>query len=179
MNRNLLMGVVVGAVAATAIGTIASSRWGVADDYADVVAVEPLLRTVREPRDVCREEVVEVQKPVKDKHQITGTVAGAVIGGVLGNQVGDGSGQDIATAGGAVAGGYAGNKIQEKIQQGNTEQQVRQVCETVYDSREVADGYQVTYELDGEQYTIHMDADPGRRLALENGKPDLDREGGS
>jgi len=179
MNRNLLIGVAVGAVAATAVGTIAGTRWGTADDYADVVAVEPLLRTVSEPREVCREEVVEVRKPVKDKHQIAGTVAGAVIGGVLGNQVGDGSGQDIATAGGAVAGGYAGNKIQEKIQEGNTEQQLRQVCETVYDTREVADGYQVTYELDGEEHTIHMAVDPGPRLALENGRPDLDAEGDS
>lgn len=179
MNKNLLIGAAVGAVAITAIGTIAGTRWGTTEDYADVVAVEPVVRTVSEPREVCHEEVVEVPKPVKDKHQITGTVAGAVIGGVLGNQVGDGSGQDIATAGGAVAGGYAGNKIQEKIQEGNTEQQLRQVCETVYDTREVPDGYEVTYELDGEEHTIHMDVDPGRRLALENGRPDLDAEGDS
>jgi uncharacterized protein YcfJ len=178
MNKHLLIGVALGAVAVTAIGTIAGTRLVTSADYADVVAVEPVLKSVSEPRQACREEVVEVQKPVKDKHRITGTVAGAVIGGVLGNQVGDGSGQDIATAGGAVAGGYAGNKIQEKIQEGNTEQQLQQVCETVYDTREVQDGYRVTYELDGEEHTILMDVDPGRRLALENGRPVLTAEGG-
>jgi uncharacterized protein YcfJ len=173
MNRQLLIGAAIGAVAVTAIGTIAGTRLVTSTEYADVVAVEPVLETISEPRQACREEVVEVQKPVKDEHQIAGTVAGAVIGGVLGNQVGDGSGQDIATAGGAVAGGYAGNKIQEKIQEGNTEQQLRQVCETVYDTREVQDGYAVTYELDGEQHTVRMDHDPGRRIALEDGKPEL------
>jgi uncharacterized protein YcfJ len=173
MNRQLLIGAAIGAVAVTAIGTIAGTRLITSDDYAEVVAVEPVLETISEPRQVCRDQVVDVQKPVKDEHQIAGTVAGAVIGGVLGNQVGDGSGQDIATAGGAVAGGYAGNKIQEKIQEGNTEQQLQQVCETVYDTREVQDGYRVTYELDGREHTVQMDYDPGRRIALEDGRPVL------
>jgi uncharacterized protein YcfJ len=176
MNRQFVAGTILGVAAAAAIGAFAGYQilGSDADDYADVVSVEPVTETISEPREVCHDKVVDVQKPVKDEHQIAGTVAGAVIGGVLGNQVGDGSGQDIATAAGAVAGGYAGNKVQEKIQEGNTEQQLQQVCETVYDTRQVQDGYEVTYELDGEEHVVYMDYDPGRRIALENGRPVLD-----
>jgi uncharacterized protein YcfJ len=143
-------------------------------DSATVVSVEPFMRTVSTPREVCRDELVTQQKPVKDPHQVTGTIAGAVIGGVLGSKIGDGSGQDIATVGGAVAGGYAGNKVHEKIQEGNTEQRPQRVCETVYDTSEVQDGYEVTYRLDGQEHVVHMDHDPGARISLENGEPMLE-----
>jgi uncharacterized protein YcfJ len=177
MSKQFVVGSVIGAAAVTAIGVFAGYQIldPDADEYARVISAEPVTHTVSEPRQVCRDEVVDVKKPVKDEHQIAGTVAGAVIGGVLGNQVGDGSGQDIATVGGAVAGGYAGNKIQEKIQDGNTEQQLQQTCETVYDTRDVQDGYEVTYELDGQEHVIHMDYDPGRRIALEDGRPVTDQ----
>ena len=173
MNRQLLIGGIIGAVAVTAVGAVAGFRAYEEANYAEVIAATPAMETVSVPRQECHDELVEQQEATRDPKQITGTVVGAVIGGVLGNQVGDGSGQDIATAGGAVAGGYAGNKIQEKIQEGNTEQQLQQVCETVYDTREVQDGYRVTYELDGREHTVQMDYDPGRRIALEDGRPVL------
>lgn len=173
MSRQLVLGGVIGAIAVTAFGAFAGYHL-MNGEYAEVVSVEPVMKTVSTPREECRDQVVNVQKPVKDPHQVTGTIAGAVIGGVLGNQVGGGRGKDIATVGGAVAGGYAGNKIQEKIQEGNTEEQLQTVCETVYDYSEVQDGYEVTYELDGERHVVHMDHDPGRRIEIENGQPEID-----
>lgn len=172
MNRHLLIGGIVGAAAATAIAGVAMLD---SEDYAEVVAVEPVTTTVSVPREECRDHVVEVQKPVKDDKQITGTVAGAVIGGVLGRQVGGGSGKDIATVAGAAAGGYAGNKAQEKIQENNTEQRVERRCQTVYDEHEEPAGYEVTYLWDGQERVVHMDHDPGRRLEIEDGRPVLDR----
>lgn len=63
-------------------------------DYSQVVGVQPIAAT----RGVCRDQLVSQKKPVKDKHEVAGTVAGAIIGGALGSKVGDGSGQDLATA---------------------------------------------------------------------------------
>jgi uncharacterized protein YcfJ len=86
------------------------------------------------PREVCTDEVVTVQKPVKDKDRILGTVAGAVVGGVVGNEVGGkGTKGDVATVGGAVAGGYAGNRIQKSVQKSATETTTKRVCKTVYE----------------------------------------------
>jgi uncharacterized protein YcfJ len=88
----------------------------------------------RTPREVCTDEVVTRQKPVKDKDRILGTVAGALIGGVVGNEVGGkGTGGDIATVGGAAAGGYAGNRVQKSVQKNATVQTTERVCRTVYD----------------------------------------------
>lgn len=177
MNKQLFIGGVIGAVAATAVGGLAGYRFLDSGEYAEVVAVDPYMKSVTTPRQECREHVVSRKKPVKDPHQVTGTIAGAVIGGVLGNQIGGGSGRDIATATGAVAGGYAGNKIQEKVQDGNTEQQLEHVCRTVYDTSEVQDGYEVTYRIDDQERVVHMAEDPGRRIALDNGEPVLESSG--
>lgn len=171
MNNSILAGAILGAAVLTAVGAYASTRvdlnpW---QDYADVVAVEPAFTTNRVAREVCHDESVSQQAPVKDEKRIAGTAIGAVIGGVLGSQVGHGDGQKLATAAGAVAGGYAGNKTQKHIQEGNTETVLEQRCETVYDSNDVPDGYKVTYLLEGKQGVVQMDRNPGIRIPVKNG----------
>jgi len=138
--------------------------------YARVVNVQPVSRTVSEPREVCHDVEVEQQAPVRDQHQIAGTVIGGVIGGVIGNQIGDGDGRKIAKIAGALGGAYAGNKVQERIQKSRTVTTVEKQCETVYESREVPDGYRVTYEWDGSTRTVKMDSDPGDRLPVRGGE---------
>lgn len=170
MNRNMIIGSVIGAVAVTAVGSWAGFQAMDSGNYAEVIAVDPAIKLVSVPREECNDQVVTTKKPVKDTKQITGTVAGAVIGGVLGNQVGGGRGKDIATVAGAVGGGYAGNKIQENIQENNVQQEVKTVCNTVYDQHEEQDGFNVTYELDGQERTVHMAYDPGGRIPVEDGK---------
>src|SRR6188474_2612264 len=170
MNRSMLIGVVAGGIAATALGAVAGYK--MIEDrqiYAEVLAVEPVTRTVRTPRQVCYDEAVTHQAPVKDPKRVTGTVVGAVIGGVLGNQIGDGSGQTAATVAGAAAGGYAGSKIQKGMQQGNRYETTEARCTTVYDSVEKQGGYNVRYRLDGVERTVRMDHDPGDRIPVENG----------
>ncbi len=169
MNRSMMIGSIMGAVAVTAVGSWAGFQALDTGKYAEVVAVDPAMKTVSIPRQECRSELVSHKKPVKDPKQITGTVAGAVIGGVLGNQVGGGRGKDIATVAGAVGGGYAGNKIQENIQENNVQQSMQQICSTVYDQRVEQDGFNVTYRLDGQERSIHMAYNPGRRIPVENG----------
>ncbi len=86
------------------------------------------------PREVCTEETVTRQKPVKDKDRVLGTVAGAVVGGVFVHEVGGKcTSQDVATVGGAVAGGYAGNRVQKSVQDNATVKTTERVCRTVYE----------------------------------------------
>ncbi|MCK6369943.1 MAG: glycine zipper 2TM domain-containing protein [Gammaproteobacteria bacterium] len=169
MNRQLVIGSVVGALTVTAIGAVAGYQAMDRGTYAEVIAVNPSMKTVSAPREECHDEIVNRTRATKDPDQIAGTIAGAVVGGVLGNQVGDGSGKKLATVGGAVAGGYAGNKVQEGMQERNTYQESQRTCNTIRDTRQEWSGYDVRYRLDGQEQTIHMAYDPGNRIAVENG----------
>lgn len=170
MNQQTLIGVVAGAVAVTAIGAVAGYRALDDRNFAEVLSVEPAMRTVSVPREECRDELVTLQRSTKDPKQIAGTVAGAVVGGVIGSQVGGGSGKKLATVGGAVGGGYAGNKIQEGMQERNTYQESRRVCNTVNDSRQESAGYDVTYRLNDKDQKIRLDYDPGNRIPVKDGE---------
>lgn len=110
------------------------------------------------------------QKPVKDQHQIIGTVAGAVLGGVLGNQVGGGNGKKVATLAGAAAGGYAGNKVQERAQAGNTYVTTEERCSLVTDNTEKLLGYDDTYRIGEETGQVRMEQDPGEQIPLIDGQ---------
>lgn len=122
MNKQLVIGVVVGALAITAVAAFAGYRTRDAS-------------TVAGTRQECRDDLVTVTRPTKDPNQIAGTVTGAVVGGVLGNQVGSGDGKKLATAGGAIVGGIAGHEIQEGMQERNTYQEIQRTCKTVSDGQ--------------------------------------------
>ncbi len=171
ISKQLVIGGILGAVAVTAVSATAGYRMLNSDNYAEVLAVSPVTKTISVPREECRDQLVSVKQPTQDPNQITGTVAGAVIGGLAGSQVGDGDGKKVATVGGAVAGGYAGKKIQEGMQDRNVDQVNQRVCETTQDSRQEQDGYDVTYRLDGQEKTVRMNDDPGRRIRIEDGEP--------
>lgn len=170
MNKSLVTGLVIGAIVATAGGAIAGYKMLDRDNYAQVVSVTPVDKTIRSPRQDCHDEQVTQQAPTRDKKQVTGSVVGAVVGGVIGHQVGGGDGKKIATAAGAAAGGYAGNRVQKRMQEGNTVTTTEQRCETVYDSHKERVGYEVRYRLDGREQTVRMDHDPGERLPVRDGQ---------
>jgi len=111
------------------------------------------------------------QAPVKDQHQIAGTVVGALAGGLLGNQIGGGTGKKIATVAGAVGGGYAGNKAQEYMQERDTYTTTQTRCNTVNDVSEKVVGYNVTYSIGDQVGKVKMDHEPGSTIPLDqNGK---------
>ena len=177
MNKSMIIGLIAGAVAVTAIGAYAGYQALDERRYAEVLNVEPVTRTVKTARQVCSDEIVTTESSTSDPKRVTGAVMGAVVGGVVGNQIGGGSGQTAATVAGAAAGGYAGSKIQKHMQDGDTVQSVEQRCRTVYDSSEEPDGYQVTYRLGERESTVRMDHDPGRRILVEDGQLVLTRSG--
>lgn len=169
MNKSLIVGVVAGAVVVTAGGAFAGYRMIAAPAGAQVISAKALTRTIRTPRQECHDEEVTHTKPAKDQDRLAGTGIGAVVGGLLGNRVGGGSGKVLATVAGAAAGGYAGNKIEQKMQKGNTYTTKESRCVTVHDSREVPDGYDVVYVLDGKRHHVHMDHDPGKEIPVKDG----------
>ncbi len=86
MNKSTLVGIGVGAAAVAAVGAFATTRLDNGSpfqSYATVVSVEPAFVTAQVPREVCRDETVTRQKPVKDEKRIAGTAIGAVVGGLV------------------------------------------------------------------------------------------------
>jgi uncharacterized protein YcfJ len=174
MNKSLLIGAVAGAVIVTTGGAFAGYKsWQEQHRFADVVNAKAVTQKIKTPREACHDETVTQQRQPKDQHRIAGTVIGAVVGGVVGNQFGGGNGRTLATAAGAAAGGYAGNQVQDRMQQGNTYQTTQHKCETVYDVETKQLGYDVKYQFDGKTGVVRMDHDPGKRIAMKDGKPVL------
>jgi uncharacterized protein YcfJ len=177
MDKSMVKGLVIGAAVAVTGGAIAGYQLiDSQPKFAQVLGVEAVTKTVRTPREECRDEVVKQQAPTRDPKRITGTAIGAVVGGVLGNQVGGGDGRKIATVAGAAAGGYAGNRIQQRMQGGNTVDTVERRCITVYDTREEPQGFDVRYKLGDQEGTVRMDHDPGERIPVRDGELVLTRE---
>lgn len=171
MNKSMVTGVVLGAAVVTAGGAIAGYQWLDREPkFAQVLAVEPIMETIRTPREACEDVTVTHTQPAKDQHKVTGTVIGAVVGGVLGSQVGSGDGRKVATAAGAAAGGYAGNRIQDRMQKGNTYSTTERRCQTVYDTEERQIGFDVRYRLGETEGSVQMDHDPGERIPVEEGQ---------
>ena len=169
MNKQLVIGGIAGAIAVTAIGAVASYRMLDEANYAEVLSVKGVTRTVSVPRESCRDELVTVTQTTKDPNQVAGTVVGAVIGGVLGSQVGGGKGKTLATVAGAVGGGYAGNRIEAAHQKGQVTTSVERRCDTVNNTSSKIVGYDVRYVYDGVTRTVRMDHDPGDRVEVKEG----------
>lgn len=170
MNRSMVIGGIFGAAVATAGGGIAGYKMLKEPEFAEVIAVAPVTERIETPREECHDVQVTRQKPVKDQHQVTGTVIGAVAGGLLGNALGGGGSNTGAKIAGAAVGGYAGNKAQEKIQDSNTETVTQRQCNTVVDVSERTVGYDVKYRIGEETGEVRMDHDPGDVIPLHEGQ---------
>jgi len=170
MDKSMLIGIVAGAVAVTAVGGFAGYKALKGPEYAEVISAKEVTEKIRTPREECRDVAVTHQAPVKDEHRIAGTAIGAVLGGVLGNQVGGGKGKTLATVAGAAGGGYAGNKVQENMQKSDQVNEMQTRCKTVYDTSTKSIGYDVTYQLGEKQGVVRMDHNPGQRIPVKNGQ---------
>lgn len=171
MNRNMVVGLIGGAVAATALGGVAGYRALSEPAYAEVIAVDAVTETVKIPREECREIAVQARAPVQDEHRVAGTALGAIAGGLLGNQVGGGSGKTLATVAGAAAGGYAGNRAQKSMQESDTVTRMETRCQTVNDTETRTLGYDVRYRLDDKEGVVRVAQPPaGNRIPVEDGQ---------
>jgi uncharacterized protein YcfJ len=161
----------IGGVAAVALGIGAAGCDGVSKPkFAEVVSVKEAKETIRTPREVCEDVVVQKKAPVKDEHRLTGKVVGGVAGGVLGHQIGGGSGQTVATIAGAAGGAYVGNKVQKNMQDKDVVTSTERRCKTVEDTSEKLLGYDVAYRLDGKEGAVRLAYDPGKQIPVKDGQ---------
>lgn len=140
-------------------------------DYAPVTHVEPVVRQVRvkTPRRECWDETqaVESRPHISDPAVGGRTLIGAIIGGVVGHQFGSGRGRDVATIAGTAIGARVGYDSASRAYAGS-EERVVQRCSVRYDQQyeERIDGYRVTYEFNGREYTTRLPYDPGRKIRV-------------
>jgi uncharacterized protein YcfJ len=145
-----------------AAGTLAQADTFV--DRARVQSVEPQYETVQVPREECGSQWVT--EPRATSRNYGGVVIGAVAGGILGNQVGKGSGKDVATAAGVAVGAAVGDHLANRDTQVQMEQREVRSCRTVHDTQRRVNGYRVTYEYRGHQYTSFMRHEPGNTVPV-------------
>lgn len=140
-------------------------------DYAPVVHVEPIMRRVRidTPRRECWDETryTESRPHISDPEVGGRTLLGGIIGGVIGHQIGSGRGRDTATIAGSMIGAGVGYDAASR-RDSSVEERTVQRCDVRYDSdvEERIDGYRVTYEYNGREYTTHLPYDPGERIRV-------------
>lgn len=141
------------------------------EDFGRVTRVQPRTEQIRQPREECKTEYVQV--PVQQPSQARGaggSIIGGIAGAIIGNQVGGGSGRTAATAAGAIAGAMVGDRVENNGRVVNQpqmlqEQAVRQ-CRIVEVMESRTTGYDVTYDYRGRSYTSLMARDPGNRVRL-------------
>jgi uncharacterized protein YcfJ len=152
-------------ISALFLGALPLAQAAEFEDVGRVVRVTPQVEQVNRPRQECRTEYVQVQQP--QQRSAGGAIIGGIAGALLGNQVGGGSGRAAATAAGAIGGALVGDRVDNNGNQigGMQEQAVRQ-CRTVDHWESRNNGYEVTYDYRGRNYTSIMSQDPGQRVRL-------------
>lgn len=151
--------------------------------YARVVDVQTLYRyeTVRTPHEECYTTTAYREEPRHSyrhgygrKSGVTfSTVAGGVIGGVIGRQFGKGNGRDAMTIVGSVVGAAVGHNAGQERRASRTRHTVVRSypvreCKTRYttEERKELDGYLVTYQFAGREYTTQTYEHPGERIRI-------------
>jgi uncharacterized protein YcfJ len=136
--------------------------------YARVVDVDPMVRyvTVNRPREECWSEVV--REPARPFGVAGQTAAGGIIGAAIGRQFGSGNDRDALTLLGAAAGAAVANQRAIRNGANATRDVAVQRCEVVNErvTEERIDGYLVTYNYQGRNYTMQTATPPGDRVRL-------------
>ncbi len=139
-----------------------------AQDVGRVISSTALISQVNTPRQVCAQEVVQVQNQMPATKSGAGAVIGAVAGGAVGNSVGQGSGRALATILGVIGGAFVGDRVEGGSPgQVTTSQQTVNRCSTQNFIENRTTGYQVVYEYAGKQYSVQMPQDPGPTIQLQ------------
>jgi uncharacterized protein YcfJ len=162
VNNTVLSGIIVGGVALAAAGAImVNSGYNPLQQYATVVSVQPAFDTVRTPRPVCGDEATLAQAQAQAQAGATAAPGAPAPTAADESTPAPAAQPALTPAQSAAAMADAGAKPGE----GGTPE-----CVVVYDTSNVDAGFDVTYELDGQQKVVRMDRDPGRRIPVEDGE---------
>jgi uncharacterized protein YcfJ len=146
---------------------VADQRYGRDVIYARVISADPIVRhvTVSTPHRECWDETVYRDKP---GNGVGAVLAGGLLGAAFGHQFGSGSGNDAATVAGAVVGSTVAHNVVSKNRYDGAYPETVQRCETTSDlhEEERIEGYNVTYEYNGQRYMTRTREDPGNEIAV-------------
>lgn len=139
-------------------------------DTARVRSVEPQYERINTPRKECSSEWVNENRRVSGsgERDVGGAVVGGLAGAIIGNQVGKGNGRTAATALGAVVGAITGDRLDNRDNSPRYEDSPREIkrCRMVDEWQSRINGYRVTYEYMGQQYTTWMNNAPGKTMTV-------------
>ena len=153
---------------ALALGSSMTQAGGQFVDYAEVLNVKPMYRTitVNTPRQECwTEQVVHHEEA---KNDVGGMILGGLIGGAVGNQFGRGQGKKASIAVGTLLGAGIGQSMSRNNNSGRSYVTNEQRCRTVNDTHqeERIEGYRVKYMYNGTVYHTRTKTDPGERMPV-------------
>lgn len=200
MNKQMIVGLCVGGLLATAGGALALRdsgpkvaevvsvkpiTAGMEQEYAEVVRVAELLDP-NAPRFVDVVDVQPVKEPGSDEEvcqNVTVThkapvkdqhqIAGTATGAVIGGVLGHQVGGGNGKKVATAAGAVVGGIIGKNVQANHQAKQTYQTTERqcrVSRGEDQVTGYDVTYTVDGESATVFMDYKPGKQLPMLNGE---------
>ena len=103
-----------------------------------------------------------------DPHVGAQTLLGGIIGGVIGHQIGTATAATSRLIAGATVGAAVGYNSASRRYGPQAHEETVQRCDVRYETRyeERIDGYRVTYEYNGREYTTRMPYDPGERIKV-------------
>ena len=138
------------------------------ETVANVVSVSPIYETVNRPTQKCWTEYQQTTQaaPAPD-HSIVGAIIGGVAGGLIGSRFGEGNGKVASAAAGAGVGAIAGDRVGAQSSGGTTTTTTPvQRCQQVDHYEQVASGYTVIYEYDGQRFSTRLPYNPGNQLRV-------------
>ncbi|HUR87748.1 MAG TPA: glycine zipper 2TM domain-containing protein [Ramlibacter sp.] len=150
--------ILVSAMGAMGLGVAGNAA---AEEVGRVISSTPVVQQVQVPRQVCNQQMAEVQRPATSGG---GAIVGAIVGGLLGNTVGGGMGRAAATGVGAIAGAAVGNNLEQRDTQYASRPVTQCVTQSSVENRTV--GYNVQYEYAGKTFNVQMPYDPGPTIRL-------------
>jgi len=141
-------------------------------DYARVVHVEPVYKTIRiaVPVQHCRQE--NIQRPAFRRVSSASpgdVLLGGIIGGIIGHELGDRHNRDLTTVAGAIIGSNIASEANTRYYRtADYRRQQREFCTTTtqYRTEQQLVGYRVAYRYRGEIFTTRMREYPGKRIAV-------------
>lgn len=146
-----------------------ASTAAMAQDMGRVLSSTAIISQVSVPRQVCAQEVVQVQNTTPATKSGAGALMGGIAGGAMGNAIGNGNGRAAATLIGLFGGAILGDRIEggSPVAQTSTTQQTVNRCSTQNFIENRTSGYQVVYEYAGKQYSVQLPQDPGPTIQLQ------------
>lgn len=205
MNKQLIMGLCVGGLVATAGGALALRDSS--PKTADVVSIKPITAAMeQEYAEVVK--IVEVADPsgprfavvtgvqpitergadeeicesVTITHQASPKdehqIAGTATGAVIGGVLGNQVGGGSGKKVATVAGAVVGGIIGKNVQANHQAKQTYETTERqchIERGQDRVVGYDVTYEIDGQSAVVHMGYKPGKELPIVRGEVVTDR----